>query len=75
MTSLGFRRPGEAEKFKPQNVVPTEKGKGVSIMVWGCFAGNICGPLVSWGSEYGGYLYRYNAGTPRTVCRFTHFQA
>jgi len=43
-----FRRPGEAEKFKPQNVVPKEKGKGVSLMVWGCFAGNIRGPLVSY---------------------------
>ena len=42
-----FRRPGEREKFLPKNVVPKNKGKGVSLMVWGCFAGDIKGPLVS----------------------------
>lgn len=42
-----FRRPGELKKFKPKNVVPKDKGKGVSVMVWGYFAGDIPGPLVS----------------------------
>jgi transposase len=40
-----FRRPGDAEKFKPKNVKPKDKCKGVSVMVWGCFASNIRGPL------------------------------
>jgi transposase len=40
-----FRRPGDAEKFKPKNVKPKDKCKGVSVMVWGCFAGNLRGPL------------------------------
>jgi transposase len=42
-----FRRPGAIERFKPENVVGKNKGKGVSLMVWGCFAGDIKGPLVS----------------------------
>jgi len=40
-----FRRPGNAEKFKPKNVKPKDKCKGVSVMVWGCFVSNIRGPL------------------------------
>lgn len=42
-----FRRPGPDERFKRENVVTKKKGKGVSLMVWGCFAGDIKGPLVS----------------------------
>ena len=40
-----FRRRGEAEKFKPKNVKPKDKSKGVSVMIWGCFMSNIRGPL------------------------------
>jgi len=42
-----FRRPGEHEKFKPQNVLCKDKSGTVSLMVWGCFAGPHQGPLVS----------------------------
>lgn len=42
-----FRRPGEHEKFKPQNVVCTDKSGSISLMVWGCFVGSHQGPLVS----------------------------
>jgi hypothetical protein len=42
-----FRRPGEREKFKPQNVVCKDKSGAISLMVWGCFAGSHKGPLVS----------------------------
>jgi transposase len=42
-----FRRPRAKERYKPENVVGKNKGKGISLMVWGCFAGDIKGPLVS----------------------------
>jgi transposase len=42
-----FRRPGNAEKFKPKNVKPKDKCKGVSVMVWGCFMSDKRGPLAT----------------------------
>jgi hypothetical protein len=41
-----FRRPGEREKFKPQNVVCKDKSGVILLMVWGCFVGPYKGPLV-----------------------------
>ena len=32
-----FRTP--SEKWKPECIVPKEKAKGFSMMVWGCFGG------------------------------------
>lgn len=43
-----FRRPGNHEKYLPQNIAPKDKSGGVSLMVWGCFIGNQIGPLVSY---------------------------
>jgi hypothetical protein len=40
-----FQHPDDAEKYKPQNVKPKDKCKGVSVMIWGCFASNIRSPL------------------------------
>jgi hypothetical protein len=40
-----FRLPDNTEKYKPKNVKPKDKCKGVSVMVWGCFASNVRGPL------------------------------
>jgi transposase len=42
-----FRRPSDSEKFKPKNVKPKDKCKGVSVMVWACFASDQRGPLVT----------------------------
>ena len=32
-----FRTP--SEKWKTERITPKKKGKGVSVMVWGCFLG------------------------------------
>ena len=42
-----FRRPGEHENFKQQNVLCKHKSGAISLMVWGCFSGAHQGPLVS----------------------------
>jgi len=42
-----FRCPGEKEKYCPKNVVPKDKSGGVSLMIWGCFVGDIKSPLVA----------------------------
>ena len=44
---MGFRELGKEEKYKPQNVASRTNTKVLSLIVWACFAGNICGPLVS----------------------------
>ena len=42
-----FRRSGNKEKFRPQNVCPKDKSGSVSLMVWGCFVGTKLCPLAS----------------------------
>ena len=42
-----FRRPGAAEQFKPKNIKPKDKCKGVSVMIWACFISNVRGPMVT----------------------------
>ena len=34
---LVFRTP--SEKLKTECIIPNKKGKGVSVMIWGCFRG------------------------------------
>jgi transposase len=41
------RHPGEKEKYLPKNVVPKDKSGGVTLMVWGCFIGDMKSPLVA----------------------------
>lgn len=59
-----FRREGAAEKYLPKNVVVKDKARGVSLMVWACFADYYISPLAPLhGAQdkdaYGGVLRDY----------------
>jgi hypothetical protein len=42
-----FWKPGKKEKYKVDNVIGKNKGKGILLMVWACFTGGLKGPLVT----------------------------
>ena len=51
------RRPGEKEKYLRKNVVPKDKNGSVSLMVWGCFIGNMKSPLVTLHGKHNADVY------------------